>query len=108
MAVLELVLVEVFPLQTLLILVVRAARALARQPELLAVQAARPELRVLRALRLLLEICSGKVVVAVVQVMQAQAAQAAQAVVVLVEAAVAQHAVHTPLALVVSAVMAGH
>ena len=91
---------EVFPLQTLLLLVVQAARALARQPEPLAVQAARPELRVLRALRLLLADCSAKVVVAeavalLAQVEQAALADAAQAAVVVV-----QHAVHTLLALV--------
>ena len=58
-------------------------------------QAARPELRVLRALRLLLADCSAKVVVVAAVVMQAQAAQAVLAVAALVEAAVVQHAVHT-------------
>ena len=94
---------QIQPLQVL-----QAAHVLARQQEPLAVQAARPALLVLRALRLLLADCSAKVVVVAAVVMQAQAAQAAQAVVVLVEAAVVQHAVHTLLALVVSAVMAGH
>ena len=101
MAVLELVLVEVFPLQTLLILVVRAARALARQPELLAVQAARPELRVLRALTPLLEDCSGKVVVVAAVVLLARAVQAVLEAVALVVAAVELVALHMPLAPVV-------
>ena len=52
---------EVFPLQTLLMLVGQAARALARQPEPLAAVAVRPALLVLPVLHLLLEDCSGKV-----------------------------------------------
>ena len=101
MAVLELRLVAVSLLAILLAMAVQEAHVLARHQEPLAVQAARPALRVLRALPLLLEVCSGKVVVAVVQVMQAQAVPGVLAVVALVVVAVVQHAVHMPLAPVV-------
>ena len=101
MAVLELLVVAVSLLAILLAMALQAAHDLARHQEPLAVQAARPALRVLRALPLLLEVCSGKVVVAVVQVMQAQAVPGVLAVVALVVVAVVQHAVHMPLAPVV-------
>ena len=90
----------VFPLQTLLLLVVQAARALAKQPEPLAVQAARPALRALLVLRLLLGACLDKVEAAVAVVMLALAVLAVLEVVALVAVAAVQHAVHTPLALV--------
>ena len=89
------VVAAVFPLQTLLMLVVQAARALERQPEPLAAQAARPALRVLRALRLLLEICSGKVVAVAVVVLLARAVLAAQEAVARVVEAVELVALHT-------------
>ena len=101
MAVLELLVVAVSLLAILLAMALQAAHDLARHQEPLAVQAARPALRVLLALPLLLEVCSGKVVVAVVQVMQAQAVPGVLAVVALVVVAVVQHAVHMPLAPVV-------
>ena len=101
MAVLELLVVAVFLLAILLAMALQAAHDLARHQEPLAVQAARPALRVLLALPLLLEVCSGKVVVAVVQVMQALAVLAVLVVAALVVAAVVQHAVHTLLAPVV-------
>ena len=97
MAVLELVLVEVFPLQTLLLLAVLAAHDLARHPERLA---ARPALRALLVLHLLLAGCLGKVEAAVAVAMPARAVQEAQEAVALAAVAVVQHAVHTPLALV--------
>ena len=101
MAVLELLVVAVSLLAILLAMALQAAHDLARHQEPLAVQAARPALRVLLALPLLLEVCSGKVVVAVVQVMQAQAVPGVLAVVALVVVAVVQHAVHMPQAPVV-------
>ena len=85
----------------LLLLVVQVARALAKQPEPLAVQAACPELLVLRVLRLLQAGCLGKAAVVVGLALAALAVRAALEAVALVAAAVAQHAVHTPLALVV-------
>ena len=100
MAVLELLLAAVFPLQTLLLLAVPVARALARQPEPLAVQAACPALLALQALRLLLAGCLGKAAVVAAVVLLALAVQAELEVAALVAAVVAQHAVHTPLALV--------
>ena len=108
MAVLELLVVAVSLLAILLAMALQAAHDLARHQEPLAVQAARPALRVLRALPLLLEVCSGKVVVAVVQVMQAQAVLAVLEVAA--QAAVAAVLAVAPMqqALVVSAVMAGH
>lgn len=108
MVVLELVRVAVFPLQTLLLLAVQAGRVLARQPEPLAVQAAHPALLALRALPLLLAGCLGKAVVVAGLAMAALAVQAVLVVVALAVVGVAQHAVHTPLAPVVSAAMAGH
>ena len=87
------------PLVAVLIPGARVARALERLLALyrgvaVAVQA-------LRALRLLLAVCSGKVEAAVVHIMQAQAAQAVLAVVALVVAAVELVALHMPLAPVV-------
>ena len=108
MAVLELLRAVVFPLQTLLMLVVPVALALERLRALLEVQAARPALLALRALRLLLGACLDKVGAAVAVVMLALAVQAVLAVVALAVVAAAQHAVHTPLALVVWVVLAGH
>ena len=63
-------------------------------------QAARPALLALRALRLLLVDYSVKVEAAAVVVPLALAVQAELEVEALVAAAVVQHAVHTPLALV--------
>ena len=96
MAVLGLVLVEVFPLQTLLILVVRAARASGRPLAQLTAQAVCPVLRALLVPHPLPVGCLGKVAVAVVHIMQAQAVLAVLAVAALVVEAVAQHAVHMP------------
>ena len=67
---------------------------------LLEVQAARPALLALRALHLLLVDYSVKVEAAAVVVPLALAVRAALEAVALVAAAVVQHAVHTPLALV--------
>ena len=94
-------LVEVFPLQTLLMLVGQAARALARQLEPLAVQAARPELLELPVLRLLLADYSVRVEAAAAVVLLARAVRAVLEVAALVVVAVAQHAVHTQPVLVV-------
>ena len=99
--VLALLRVAVFPLQTLLLLVVQVVHDLARQPEPLAVQAACPALRALLVLHLLLVDYLGKVAAAVAVVLLAQAAQAVLAVAALVVEAVAQHAVHMPQALAV-------
>ena len=60
-AVLGLLVVEVFPLQTLLMLVVQVVHDSERQLEPLAVQAVCPVLLVLPVLTPLLEDCSGKV-----------------------------------------------
>ena len=106
--VLALLRVAVFPLQTLLLLVVQAARDSERQLEPLAAVAVRQVLLALLVLHLLLVDYLGKVAAAVAVVLLAQAAQAVRAVVALVVAAVVQHAVHMPQALAVSAVMAGH
>ena len=73
MAVLELRLVAVSLLAIVLAMAVQEAHVLARHQEPLAVQAARPALRVLRALPLLLVDYLGKVAAAVVHVMQALA-----------------------------------
>ena len=89
---------EVFPLQTLLMLVVQAARALARQPEPLAALAVCPVLPVLTPL---LEDCSGKVVVVAAVVLLARAVQAVLEAVALVAAVAVLRAVHTLLAPVV-------
>ena len=78
------------------------------QPEPLAVQAAHPALLALRALPPLLAGCLGKAVVVAGLAMAALAVQAVLVVVALAVVGVAQHAVHTPLAPVVSAAMAGH
>ena len=93
--------VVVFPLQTLLVLVVQAARALERHQEPLAALAVRPVLLVLPVLHLLLEDCSGKVEAVAAVVLLARAVLVARAVVALVVAAVVQHAVHMPLVLAV-------
>lgn len=100
MAELELLQVEVFPLQTLLLLAVPVASALARQPEPLAVQAACPALLELQALRLLRVGCLGKAAVVAAVVLLARAVQAVLAVVALVAVAVALVALHTRPALV--------
>lgn len=97
MAELALLLVEVFPLQTPLLLVVQAARDLARQLERLAAQAA---LLALLVPHLLPVGFLGKVVAVAAVVVLALAVQAVLEVAALVAAVVAQHAVHTPLALV--------
>lgn len=101
MAAWALVQAAVFPLVVVLIPGARVARALARQPEPLAVQAACPALLALQALRLLLAGCLGKAAVVAVVVLLALAVLAELEAVALVAAAVVQHAVHTPLALVV-------
>ena len=98
MAVLGLVLVEVFPLQTLLLLVVQAARALERQPEPLAAVAVRPALRALPVLHLLPVGCLGKVAAAAVVVPLALGVQVVRAVAALAAVAVVLVALHTPLA----------
>ena len=100
MAVLELLRAVVFPLQTLLMLVVQAARASERQLEHLAVQAARPALRALLVLHLLVVDYSVKVEAAVAVVPLALAVRAVLEVAALVAVAAAQHAVHTLPALV--------
>ena len=97
MAVLELLLAAVFPLQTLLMLVVQAARALERQPEPLAAVA----VQALQALRLLLAVCSGKVAVAEAVALLVQVVPVVLEVAALAVVAVVQHAVHMPLAPVV-------
>ena len=101
MAVLELLLAAVFPLQTLLLLEQQAGRALARQPEPLAALAVRPALRALLVLHLLLVDYLGKVAAAAAVVLLALGVQVVRAVVALVVAAVVQHAVHMPQAPVV-------
>ena len=96
---------EVFPLQTLLMLVVQAARASGRPLAQLTAQAVHRALLVPHPLPVG---CSGRVEAAAVQTQVEQAAQAVRAVVARVVEAAVQHAVHTPQALAVSAVMAGH
>ena len=98
MVVLALLRVAVFPLQTLLLLVVQAARALERHQEPLAALAVRPGQPEPLVLHLLLVDYLGKVAAAVAVVLLAQAAQAVRAVAAQAGVAVAQHAVHTPLA----------
>jgi len=100
MVVLALLRVEVFPLQTPLLLVVQAARDLARQPEPLAALAACPALLALPVLLLLLVDCSGKAAAVAAVATLALVVRAALAVAALVAVAVAQHAVHTPQVLV--------
>ena len=85
----------------LLLLVVPAVRALARQPEPLAAVAARPVLLELPVPHLLLAGCLGKAAAAAAVVLLARAVLAVLEVAALVAAVVAQRAVHTPLALVV-------
>ena len=89
--------VEVFPLQTLLMLVVQVVHDSERQPEPLAAVA----VQALQALRLLLAVCSGKVEAAAVVVPLALGVLAVLAVVALVVAAVELVALHMPLAPVV-------
>ena len=105
MVVLALLRVEVFPLQTPLLLVAQVVHDLAKQPEPLA---ARPALLELRALPLLRVGCLGKAAAVAAVVLLALAVRAVLAVAALAAVAAVQHAVHTPLALVVSVVMAGH
>ena len=80
--------------------VAQAAHALERQPEPLAAVAGRPALLALRALPLLLAGCLGKAAVVAAVALLARAVLAALEVAALAAAVVAQHAVHTPLALV--------
>ena len=87
-------LVEVFPLQTLLMLVGQAARALARQPEPLAALAVRPGQPEPLVLHLLPVGCLGKVAAVAAVVLLALAVPGVLAVVALVVVAVVQHAVH--------------
>ena len=89
-------------------LVAQAGRASVRHQELLEGQAACPALLELQALRLLRVGCLGKAAVVAAVVLLARAVLAVLAVVALAAVAVVLHAVHTPLALVVSAVLAGH
>lgn len=79
----------------------QAARALARQPEPLAVQAALLALLALQALRLLLEVCLDKVEAGAVVVKLARAVQAVQEAEALVVAVEVLRAVHTQQALAV-------
>ena len=94
-------LVEVFPLQTLLMLVGQAARALARQPEPLAALAVRPGQPEPLVLHLLPVGCLGKAAAVAAVAMLAQAAQAVQEAVALAAVAVVLVALHMPLAPVV-------
>ena len=98
MAVLGLVLVEVFPLQTLLMLVVQAARASGRPLAQLTAQAVHRALLVPHPLPVG---CSGRVEAAAVQTQVEQAVLAVLEVAAQAVVAVVQHAVHTQLALVV-------
>ena len=81
-------------------LAVQAAHASGRHPEPLAVQAACPALLELQALRLLPVGCLAKVAVVAGLAMAALAVQAVLEAVALAAAVVAQHAVHTPQAMV--------
>lgn len=98
MAAWALVQAAVFPLVVVLIPGARVARALARQPEPLAVQAARPALRALLVLHLLLAGCLGKAAAVAVVVLLALGVLAVLEAVALAAVAVVQHAVHTLLA----------
>ena len=98
MAVLGLLVVAVFPLQTLLLLEEQVAHVSGRHQELLAVQAACQVLLALLALRLLLVDYLGKVAAAAAVVLLARAVRAVLEVAALVAVAVVQHAVHMPLA----------
>ena len=101
MVVLALLRVAVFPLQTLLLLVVQAARALERHQEPLAALAVRPGQPEPLVLHLLLVDYLGKVAAAVAVVLLALAVLAVLEVAAQAVVAVVQHAVHTQLALVV-------
>ena len=79
---------------------VQAGRALARQPEPLAAQVVHLALLALRELPLLQAGCLGKAVVVAGLAMAALAVQAVLEAVALAAAVAAQHAVHTPLAMV--------
>ena len=98
MVVLALLRVAVFPLQTLLLLVVQVVHDLAKQPEPLAAVAACPALRELPVLRLLLVDYLGKVAAAAAVVLLARAVRAVLEVAALVVEAVELVALHTPLA----------
>lgn len=95
MVVLALLRVAVFPLQTLLLVVVQVARVLGRHPEPLAVQVVHLALRALRVPPLLQAGCLGKAVVVEAVVLLALAELAELEAVALVVAAVVQHAAHT-------------
>ena len=101
MAVLELLLAAVFPLQTLLMLVVQAAHVSGRPLAQLTAQAVRPALRALLVLHLLLADCLGKAAVVEAVALLAQVVQVVRAVVAQAAVVVVQHAVHTPQAPVV-------
>ena len=101
MAVLELRLVAASPLVAVLLPGARVARASGRPLAQLTAQAVRPALLALLVLHLLLVDYLGKVAAAVVQVMQALVVQVVLEAVAQAAVVVAQHAVHTPLALVV-------
>ena len=88
--------------------VVQAARALARQPELLAAVAVRPGQPEPLVLHLLPVGCLGKAAAVAAVAMLALGVQAVLEVAALVVAVVELVALHTLLAPVVSAVMAGH
>ena len=83
-----------------LLLVVQAVHDLAKQPEPLAAVAPCPALRVLRVPHLLLAGCLGKAAAVAAVALLALAVLAVLEAVALAAAAVAQRAVHTPLALV--------
>ena len=101
MAVLELLRVVASLLAMLLLLAVPVAHDSERHPEPLAAVAACPALLELRALPLLRAGCLGKAAAVAAVVLLALEVLEVPEAVVLVAAAVAQHAVHTPLALVV-------
>ena len=92
---------EVFPLQTLLILVVQAAHVSGRPLAQLTAQAVCPVLLELPVLHLLPVGCLGKVAAAVAAELGALAVPVVLAVVALVVEAVELVALHTPLALAV-------
>ena len=99
---------EVFPLQTLLILVVQVARVSGRPLAQLTAQAVCQVLLVLPVLHLLRAGCLGKAAAVAAVVLLARAVLAAQEAVARVVEAVELVALHTQPALAVSAVMAGH
>ena len=92
---------EVFPLQTLLMLVVQAARALERHQEPLAALAVRPGQPEPLVLHLLPVGCLGKAAVAEAVALLVQVEQAVLEVAALAAVAAVQHAVHTLLVLAV-------